>query len=122
MVSPYRVCPTKQGPVHKRHKMEPKKHKKRSFLTYLCLFVILIVPFVVRSAFVAQTVYRPGRLWDNKTPDFRGIWQVRETAYVNIEGHSGGKGIAPSKSIIVDPPNGKIPYTAEAIAKRQENY
>ena len=22
----------------------------------------------------------PGRLWDGKTPDFRGIWQVRDTA------------------------------------------
>jgi len=66
--------------------------------------------------------FRPGRLWDNTTPDFRGIWQVRDTAYVNIEGHSGAKGIAPAKSIIVDPPNGKIPYTPQALAKRQENY
>jgi hypothetical protein len=75
----------------------------------------------------AQTARRvasftPARLWDGKTPDFRGIWQVRDTAYVNIEGHAGSKGIAPSKSIVVDPPDGKIPYKAEALAKRQENY
>ena len=31
------------------------------------------------------------RLWDGKTPDFRGIWQVRDTAYVNIEGHAAEK-------------------------------
>ena len=26
-----------------------------------------------------------------RRPDFRGIWQARDTAYVNIEGHPGGK-------------------------------
>jgi hypothetical protein len=59
------------------------------------------------------TSFSPSRLWDGKTPDFRGLWQVRDKAYVNLE--------AP-KSIIVDPPDGKIPYKPEALAKRQENY
>jgi len=68
------------------------------------------------------TSFTPARLWDGKTPDFRGIWQVRDTAYVNIEGHAGGRGIAASKGIVVDPPDGKIPYKPEALAKRQENY
>jgi hypothetical protein len=66
--------------------------------------------------------YSPRLLWDGKTPDFRGIWQVRDTAYMNIEGHSAEKGIPAAKSIIVDPPDGKIPYKPEALAKRQENY
>jgi len=66
--------------------------------------------------------FAPSRLWDGKTPDFRGIWQVRDTAYVNIEGHPAEKGIAASKSIVVDPPDGKIPYKPEALAQRQENY
>jgi hypothetical protein len=61
-------------------------------------------------------------LWDGKTPDFRGIWQVRDTAYVNIEGHPAEKGIAAARSIIVDTPDGKIPYKPEALAQRQENY
>lgn len=68
------------------------------------------------------TSFTPGRLWDGKTPDFRGIWQVRDTAYVNIEGHRGEKGIAAARSLVVDPPNGKIPYKPEALARRQENY
>jgi hypothetical protein len=66
--------------------------------------------------------YSPSRLWDGKTPDFRGIWQVRNTAYVNIEGHRGLRSVAPSRSIIVDPPDGKIPYTPKARARQQENY
>ena len=64
----------------------------------------------------------PARLWDGKTPDFRGIWQVRDTAYVNIEGHPAEKGVAAAKSIVVDPPDGKIPYKPEALARREENY
>jgi hypothetical protein len=61
--------------------------------------------------------YSPSRLWDGTTPDFRGIWQVRDTAYVNIEGHSGEGDIAASPGIVVDPPDGKIPYTPEALAR-----
>ena len=77
-----------------------------------------LVPSPVR----AQHVFRPARLYDGRTPDFRGIWQTRSTSYVNIEGHPGVKGIAASKSIIVDPPDGKIPYQAWALAKRDENF
>lgn len=70
----------------------------------------------------AAASFSPGRLWDAKTPDFRGIWRARGTAYVNIEGHKGERGIAASTSIVVDPPDGKIPYKPEALAKRDENY
>lgn len=66
--------------------------------------------------------FSPTRLWDGKTPDFRGIWQARGTAYVNIEGHPGEQGAAASASIVVDPPDGKIPYRPDALAKRDENY
>ncbi|OLC33458.1 MAG: hypothetical protein AUH28_10550 [Acidobacteria bacterium 13_1_40CM_56_16] len=101
------------------------RHLMKLLTTVLLILSLESAPAVFAEQSAAQrsgSSYKPGRLWDNKTPDFRGIWQVRDTAYVNIEGHSGGKGIAPAKSIIVDPPNGKIPYTAEALAKRQENY
>ncbi|HEX5421569.1 MAG TPA: hypothetical protein VFY39_16380 [Gammaproteobacteria bacterium] len=66
--------------------------------------------------------FTPARLWDGKTPDFRGIWQVQDTAYVNIEGHPSENGLPASASIIVDPPDGKIPYKPEALARREENY
>jgi hypothetical protein len=91
-----------------------------------CWSLILAGSAVVSGGAVAQSKERasfvPARLWDGKTPDFRGIWQARGTAYVNIEGHAGQKGIAASPSIVIDPPDGKIPYTPEALAKRQDNY
>jgi hypothetical protein len=70
----------------------------------------------------AATPFLPARLNDGKTPDFRGIWQARATAYMNVEGHAAENGVRASASIIVDPPDGKIPYKPEALARRQENY
>jgi hypothetical protein len=60
-------------------------------------------------------------MWDG-TPDFRGVWQAKGTAYVNIEGHPAMNGVAASKSIIVDPADGKIPYKPEALKQRDENF
>jgi hypothetical protein len=77
------------------------------------------------AAVVAATLaapFAPPRLSDGTTPDFRGIWQVRDTAFVNLEGHAGGNGVAASKGIVVDPPGGKIPYKPDALARRQENF
>lgn len=65
--------------------------------------------------------YAPPRL-ANGEPDFRGIWQVRTTADWGIEGHPAEKGIAASRSLIVDPPNGRIPYQPWALAKSRENF
>jgi hypothetical protein len=65
--------------------------------------------------------YSPPLLSDG-TPDFRGIWQARTTAYINVEGHPAEKGIASARSIVVDPPDGKIPYLPEALKHRNDNY
>jgi hypothetical protein len=69
----------------------------------------------------AASHYSPPRLSDG-TPDFRGVWQARGTAYVNVEGHPAAKGIAAAKSIVVDPPDGKIPYLPDALKQRVENF
>lgn len=46
-----------------------------------------------------------------QTPDLRGIWQVRNTANINLE----------EAGVIVSPDSGKIPYRKEAAAKAAEN-
>ena len=54
--------------------------------------------------------------------DLQGIWQVRDTgAAFNLEGEAAARGIPAGRSVIVDPPSGKIPYKPEAIARRKEN-
>jgi hypothetical protein len=75
-------------------------------------------------ATAAQTVgdFTPSRLWDGTTPDFRGLWRAEGTGYLNVEGHRGGRGVAAAQSLVVDPPDGKIPYKPEALAQRRANY
>lgn len=51
-----------------------------------------------------------------------GIWQARNTAAGNLEAHAASTGIRAGNSVIVDPPDGKIPYKPEAVAKRDENF
>ena len=59
----------------------------------VCIFGALVLTGDAQS----QRPFTPARLWDGKTPDFRGIWQVRDTAYVNLEGHPAEKGIAAAR-------------------------
>ena len=68
--------------------------------------VVLGVTVVAGQA----TPFVPARLWDKKTADFRGIWQVRGNANENVE------------RLVVDPPGGKIPYKPEALERQRQNY
>jgi len=83
----------------------------------LCALILAAaLPAAAQKAFVVP------RLFDGATPDFRGIWQAQGTANVNIEGHPAQPGVAAGKSIIVDPPDGKIPYQTSALARRAANF
>jgi hypothetical protein len=54
--------------------------------------------------------------------DLSGIWMARNTAYGSLEAHSASYGIRAGNSVVVDPPDGIIPYKPEALAKRDENF
>ncbi len=70
----------------------------------------------------AASPYSPPRLSDG-TPDFRGIWQARSLAYIDLEGLGPSGSVKPvTKSAVVDPPDGKIPYLADALKQRDENF
>jgi hypothetical protein len=81
----------------------------------------LCVAATIAAGQNAKPPYSPPRLADG-TPDFRGIWQARSTAFVNLEGHPAARGVAAAKSIIVDPPDGKIPYLPDALKQRDNNF
>ncbi len=61
------------------------------------------------------------RLPDGK-PDLQGIWEAHNTADANLEAHSAALGIRAGESVIVDPPDGKIPYQPAAAARQKENF
>lgn len=91
-------------------------------MTRAAVVLFSVCWWLVSTAAWAQQAFTPARLYDGRTPDFRGIWQTRSTAYVNIEGHPAVKGIPAATSIVVDPPDGKIPYQPWALSKRDENF
>jgi hypothetical protein len=70
---------------------------------------------------LAAQSYKAPRTPDGK-PDLQGIWQVMNTAAVNLEDHIAVLGMPAGRSVIVDPADGKIPYTPAAAQKQKENF
>jgi hypothetical protein len=86
------------------------------------LALVCVALGVIQVPVSAQAAYKAPRTADG-TPDLQGIWQVRNTsAAFGLEDHTGALGISPGRRVIVDPPDGKIPYKPEALAKRQANF
>jgi hypothetical protein len=54
-------------------------------------------------------------------PDLQGVWKAWNTAAYDIEDHSASLGVPAGKGVIVDPPDGKLPYKPEMLAKRRQN-
>jgi hypothetical protein len=52
-------------------------------------------------------------------PDFQGIWQVRNRAAVDLEGHVARHGMPAGSSVVKD---GPIPYQEWAVKKKAENF
>jgi hypothetical protein len=76
--------------------------------------LIAVVPLAAQS-------YKAPRTPDGH-PDLQGIWQVLNTAAVNVEDHVAILDMPAGRSIIVDPPDGKIPYTPAAAQQQKENF
>ena len=65
--------------------------------------------------------YTAPRTADGK-PDLQGIWQGMNTASVNLEDHIAVLDMPAGHSVIVDPPDGRIPYQPAAAQKQKENF
>lgn len=60
--------------------------------------------------------------WAQAEPrDLRGIWQATGTAHQNLEGDPAQPGGPATKSVVVDPTNGRIPYGADARKLAERN-
>jgi hypothetical protein len=55
----------------------------------------------------------------NGRPDLRGFWIGDSSATWSVEAHQAGFGLAGGHSVIVEPPDGKVPYQAWAAAERE---
>ena len=93
--------------------------KRRSLLWITSLTVGFLGVALLPA--VGQTpAFRPSRTPDGQ-PNFQGIWQAMSSAHFNLEPHTASFGIPAGTGVIVDPTNGKIPYTAAGLAEREEN-
>jgi hypothetical protein len=80
------------------------------------LFLLCVVAFSAEAQ--SAKSFAAARTVDGD-PDLRGIWVVHGTANGGLEGHPSQDGVAASKSVVVDPVDGKIPYRPEMLAKRR---
>lgn len=65
--------------------------------------------------------YVPPRTADGQ-PDLMGVWKIWNLAKHDIEDHSAKPGVPAGRGVIVDPPDGKIPYTPAGLEKRRKNF
>ena len=87
----------------------------------LAASAVLAALMPIAFAQIAPKVGSIPRLPDGK-PDLQGIWEARNTADGNLEAHSAAAGIRAGEGVIVDPPDGRIPYQPWAAAKQKENF
>ena len=87
--------------------------------------VILIAGIVMQAACGVDnqgiTAYSPPRTPEGH-PDLQGIWQVRNTANWDLEHHTGSYKIPAGLSVVIDPPDGKIPYQDWALEQKRMNF
>ena len=75
-----------------------------------------------RCALARAKAFNPPRTPDGK-PDFQGFWsRIAARNMENIEEHPEGLDGSGGKSLIVDPPTGRIPYRPWAAAKMQDHF
>ena len=79
-----------------------------------------LIPFAA-ATLLSCAAQAQQRTADGK-PDLQGIWQARNVAFASLEDHGASWGIPAGRGVIVDPPDGKIPYQPWAAQRRQENY
>ncbi|MGH9591918.1 MAG: hypothetical protein ACRD5L_02415 [Bryobacteraceae bacterium] len=68
-----------------------------------------------------QAKYTAPRTADGR-PDLSGFWQALNTAAVNLEPHTAILDMPAGLGVIVDPPDGEIPYQPWAAEKQKENF
>jgi hypothetical protein len=65
--------------------------------------------------------YTPPKTADGQ-PDLQGVWRVWNLAKYDLEDHGAKPGVPAGKGVVVDPPDGKIPYQPWALEQRKKNY
>lgn len=65
--------------------------------------------------------YAPPRTADGH-PDLQGIWRAWSLAQYDLEPHAASYGVPAGTGVVIDPPDGLIPYKPWALARKKENF
>ena len=95
----------------------------RTTIVVASIFVMVGAAWLSRNRVPSETAAAAAadglpRTADGK-PDFSGIWQVLNTAALNIQDHQAAKGVPAGQGVVE---GNEIPYLPEALAKRNENF
>jgi hypothetical protein len=82
------------------------------------LIAAAVIAATAHSVSPTVTAQTPAR----RPPDLQGVWRVWNLAKYDLEDHGAKPGVPAGRGFVVDPPDGKIPYRPEALAKREKNY
>jgi hypothetical protein len=85
-------------------------------------FLVCLVALVYGGRSLAQQSFSPPRL-KNGRPDMQGIWQSATiSAAFDVQAHEESFLLPAGPSVIVDPPDGKLPYLPNALAQAKRNF
>lgn len=99
--------------------MIPNSIRRMMTITAASLPVVLCGAILRAAPQAPAAAFRAPRTPQGQ-PNLQGIWQAMSAAHYDIEPHSASAGVPAGLGVIVDPPDGMIPYRPEALAKRNE--
>ena len=98
-----------------------KMHVPRAVYAALALGALVALQLATVPLKAADSEPNPAKIPRllNGKPDFSGIWQTTSAADYDLEPHGARKDAPPGAGIVE---GGAIPYTPEALAKKQKNF
>ena len=89
--------------------------------TSMRILAVLVPLWLAACTNNAPQGYEPPHTADGH-PDLQGVWQARNTANWDLQDHAGALGLPAGFGVVVDPPDGVIPYLPDARAKKAANF
>jgi hypothetical protein len=83
---------------------------------------VRVLTWLIAAAAVAANLTAQTPAPARRPPDLQGVWRVWNLAKYDLEDHGAKPGVPAGRGFVVDPPDGRIPYRPEALAKREKNY
>ena len=99
--------------------------RNRFVASFIVAVAVVAVAHALSPAATAQAptgapAYAPPRT-ANGQPDLQGVWRVWNLAQFDLEDHGARPGVPAGRGVVVDPPDGRIPYQPWALEKRKQN-